>query len=273
MANALKRVKYIFPLAFVRFFLRLFGGVGLRLRLVSGWIAINKFIRNGKVEGCWRLLSIPGFFCLLRLIRLLGSKLLELCFVFSFLFFYVLLKFFYMAKVIGPLLSLKASGTFAGTLYVRCGQVMCKKPMSDIDGIPDDELNDQQKLFQQAVKVWQSLTPEQKRIWKNTEINAYLKTMCLATILGLPLAMTFASYFQGPPPLGWVKSIYGVYYASKYLFPIRFLGLLSIASLFATIGGFYITSGYNLFMSTYLLTKGRAWENYPMPPPAFLKPE
>jgi len=176
-----------------------------------------------------------------------------------------------MVKVVGPFFSVKASGSIGNALYVRCGTVMAKKRGNNIDKPEDEELNDQQLLFQEAAQVWKQLPDNVRKEWKAAFVKAWLKPGCVALYLGFLAAFSLGPYFSKPPPLGWTKTPWGMVFSSKYLFPVEYTQLLGMASMLAVPIVMYPIGGYQLWISTYLLTKGQPWPSYPYPPPAFLK--
>ena len=72
-----------------------------------------------------------------------------------------------MAVVVGPLLSVDASGMIGDTLEFKCGGVACQKKRKS-PGLENDEFNNQQKRFRLGTFVWMSLEVWQKQEWRNT---------------------------------------------------------------------------------------------------------
>jgi len=156
-----------------------------------------------------------------------------------------------MARVIGPLMSLSASGTLAGTLTFQCGSVIKKKIGEDKDPPLYADLNFQQKLFRMAAHIWKTeLSQTTKDLWKKAAVVSALKPICLL----VPGAMIVSAFVN---PVGGA------------IFSTRVLAIL--------LGLFYAKDtiaiqGYPLWVSVYLITKGQHWEGYPNPPPEAWKP-
>lgn len=174
-----------------------------------------------------------------------------------------------MVRVVGPLLSLQASGSIADAITVRCGTIIHKKIMSDTEGLPDAMLSSQQKLFQEAASIWQSLSPEIKKEWKDVVWRSVTSPMCLALYLTFSTLMYAGIVTQGPVSGAFAKfGPYIVYLAGWE--PSQLLKLLmAVGGLFAAVRAGNAIEGYQLWMSCYLVTRGEHWESYPLPPPAF----
>lgn len=156
-----------------------------------------------------------------------------------------------MARVIGPLMSLSASGTLAGTLTFQCGSVIKKKIGEDKDPPLYADLNFQQKLFRLAAKIWsRDLSQSTKDLWRKAAIVSYLKPVCLF----VPGAMIISGILN---PVG------GVIFGTKTLAVLLGLGYLKNS---------LSLQGYPLWVSVFLITKGEHWESYPSPPPEAWKP-
>jgi len=156
-----------------------------------------------------------------------------------------------MAKVTAPFFSQKASGSFADTLTIQCGSVMKRHIMDKSDPPLWADLNFQQKLFSQAAKIWKTvLSVEVKKEWRKAEVVAFLKPVCLF----LPAAMIAS---------GIINPVGGIIFTTRELAVL--LGLLYLKNA-------YELTGYQLWMSVYLVMKGEHWVNYPSPPPETWNP-
>ena len=141
-----------------------------------------------------------------------------------------------MTKVTGPMLSLSASGSIYETLTFRCGKYVHKKKFKK--RLSQEELSGQQGLFILGASVWKDeVTTEQKIAWKLLGIYDKFNIMCNAMIGALPLVMVLAPVTIPLVPLsvGWI-------------------------------------SGYQVFMSFFLVLRTNGWPNYPGPPPEDWKP-
>jgi hypothetical protein len=156
-----------------------------------------------------------------------------------------------MAKIVGPLMSLSASGTFAGTFAFRCGSVVCRKKPERKDPFDPDDLSFQQKLFQEAAAIWsRQLSPEVKKLWRQAVIVSMFKPECVITTL------SFAAMSLLNPQAG-------ILWTTREL--AAAFGILYVHNAFSL-------DGYQAWMSVYLTTQGQAWADYPNPPPGWWNP-
>lgn len=141
-----------------------------------------------------------------------------------------------MVKVVGPMFSLGASGSFSNDVTFQCGEVLRKKKFTN--KLRNDWLNEQQQNFQMGAYRWShELSAETKAKWALFGIVDTLNVMCDHYALALP-----------------------------------FLGLVAIEALPVSVLGVIWMTKYDLYMSYYLTLGPNGWPNYPDPPPIGWRP-
>jgi hypothetical protein len=141
-----------------------------------------------------------------------------------------------MVKVVGPMLSLSASGSISGDLTFQCGEIVRKKKFKN--SLSSGELNPQQEKMKEAAEYWsKTMTVSQKAEWRLYAIRDSFNVMC-----------------------------------GHFAFALPFLGLISISALIAGVIPFVWLNGYPLYQSYYLTLGASGWPNFPNPPPVGWKP-
>lgn len=137
-----------------------------------------------------------------------------------------------MARVVGPLMSLSASGTLKKTITYRCGEFVHKiknKPKNF-----SEEFEAQQEKFKAAAFLWsETLTSEEKAAWKRKALFDRFNVICNHIAVALPLVAVLS--------------------------PVSFMTMMGLAGTWV--------SGYDAWMSFYLTLGPYGWPNYPAPPP------
>jgi len=142
-----------------------------------------------------------------------------------------------MARVVGPLYSLQASGSFGDLITYKCGTIACKKKKES--KFYSNKFNQQREKFKAGAEVWRSIRGFGALLaWGSVGIVDRYNLMCNH----VPVAL----------------ALFGI------LNPIDLVTLYPAAVLI---------SGYQLFMSYYLTFGEDGWPNYPFPPPGDWKPQ
>lgn len=142
-----------------------------------------------------------------------------------------------MAKVIGPLMSVQASGTLKDTITFRCGEFVHKKKKKTTK--LNEAALEKQEEFKVAAFLWSEvLTAEQKLAWKSRVLIDRFNVICNHWAVALPLVCA--------------------------LYPLAGAMMLGLGPVWI--------SGYDAWMSYYLTLGEYGWPNYPAPPPFEWKP-
>jgi len=106
-----------------------------------------------------------------------------------------------MAKVIGPLFSMQASGTLAGTITYVCGHFARKAKviLDDSQVMPEG----QTLKFMYAVKTWNYLSGQIKQDWKDFGKIVKESKQCIEYELKLTGYQLFLSYYLTFGEDGW----------------------------------------------------------------------